>query len=563
MAFLEINPGYRALLQQQGLVRVPDFLNLPGVIVSGHPDRHVARVELGTVSAFLKREHRVRWKDRLLNKVAGFGLVSKSSREAQTLQRAARAGIGCPEWLAVGEDDDGRAFLLIRDLANAVELRRFLESRRQLPLRVRQRFAQRLGIALARLHDAGFDHPDLYSKHILIEPQERTIWFLDWQRTGRQRAVSWPERWRDLAALDATLSEHLAPIRERTLCLRAYLRTCRTHNVAGDASLLRSVYGIAYRTCRLLRQRRIREIRRLPALTSPQKLVWIDGEKLCLTPECQDALAGTVPQWLLLKNLPGRPRRLVERTWVALGENRPALLVRRRSWHFWDGWLSWLRGRRPTAPELRQAGLLFRLERSGIRTPRLLAFGQHWHRSGCCESLLLTEPDLDCRDLGSWFATHPEDAPRRHQVLRELADLWRRLHEANCCLSSLISRELLPARSLRAGRSSRLNGLALKALDVAVVERPSLEVVLRSLDGIGTRHQLRRRTVHRDLTACLTWLAHAGVSRSDRLRFLKHYLHIQRLTPEARRLLGARAATTAGRARRGNPTLSLERSVRP
>ena len=120
MAFLKINPRYRQLLEQQGLVAPADFLNMPSVIICGHPDRHVARVTLGTgpgaVPAYLKREHRVPWKDRLLNAIAGFGFVSKSSREASILSCLLRAGVRCPDWIAVGEDRKGRAFLLLRKL---------------------------------------------------------------------------------------------------------------------------------------------------------------------------------------------------------------------------------------------------------------------------------------------------------------------------------------------------------------------------------------------------------------------------------------------------------------
>src|SRR5258708_6791023 len=115
MAFVDINPCYRKFLERQGLVEAGQFLALPGVIVCGHPDRHVLQVILGTgaeaIPGYLKREHRIPWRDPLANAWAGFGFVSKSCREAQTLQVAQRAGVGCPEWIASGEDDHGRAFL--------------------------------------------------------------------------------------------------------------------------------------------------------------------------------------------------------------------------------------------------------------------------------------------------------------------------------------------------------------------------------------------------------------------------------------------------------------------
>src|SRR5438093_4519493 len=79
---LAINPRYRDLLAQHGLTAPKDFLALSGVIVSGHPDRHVMQLTLGdgptAVAAFLKREHRVPWRDRLWHAWFGLGWVSKS-----------------------------------------------------------------------------------------------------------------------------------------------------------------------------------------------------------------------------------------------------------------------------------------------------------------------------------------------------------------------------------------------------------------------------------------------------------------------------------------------------
>src|SRR5581483_1730970 len=97
MAFLEIHPHYQHFAQQQGLMAAADFLDMPSLIICGHPDRNVARVTIGAGSsalpAFLKCEHRVRWKDRLINALACFGLIAKSRREAALLGSLQQAGI--------------------------------------------------------------------------------------------------------------------------------------------------------------------------------------------------------------------------------------------------------------------------------------------------------------------------------------------------------------------------------------------------------------------------------------------------------------------------------------
>ena len=130
MARLQINPQYERFLEPIGLVKAEDFLCMPAVIVCGHPDRNVAQVEIGSgpeaIKAYLKREHCIPWRDRIANAWQGYGALCKSFREAQVLQAAKEAPIGCPEWMAVGEDDRGQAFLLVRELPGCQDLRAYL-----------------------------------------------------------------------------------------------------------------------------------------------------------------------------------------------------------------------------------------------------------------------------------------------------------------------------------------------------------------------------------------------------------------------------------------------------
>jgi tRNA A-37 threonylcarbamoyl transferase component Bud32 len=396
MAFVETNPRYRTLLEQAGLTAPEHFLALPAVIVSGHPDRHVARVTVGTgpsaVAGFLKREHRIPWRDRFTNAWAGFGFVSKSSREAFLLHALQQTGIGCPEWIAVGEDGRGRAFLLVKEIAGAMDLR-LLCGAEMARGRKRRWLARQLGQALARMHEAGFNHPDLYAKHVLVDPGSGQICFLDWQRSRYRRRVGWAERCWDLAALDATLTDNLATPRERLVCLHAYLR--HVHERGGTAlsrpplaDLLRQIQG---RVRRLLPKRSVQAVRCEVLPAPPQLLLWLDGEALCVTQDFWDELRGEVPDWLPLRSAaPGLWERTT-RDEVELPGNRHGLLVRR--WrHQPLAWL-WaaLRGKRPASPELRQAAAIFHRQRQGVEAPRLLAFGQRRAFPWRTESFLLTE----------------------------------------------------------------------------------------------------------------------------------------------------------------------------
>jgi tRNA A-37 threonylcarbamoyl transferase component Bud32 len=428
MAFLEINPTYQEFLRRQGLVSADVFLRLPGVVIAGHPDRHVAQVAIGSgadaVAAFLKREHRVRWKDRLANACVGFGFVSKAVREALLLQLLPRAGVAGPEWIAVGEDDRGRAFVLVRELTGCLDLRVFLRQLQSAPPGRRRHFACRLGEAVARLHDAGFAHGDLYAKHVLVEPHTEAVYFLDWQRSSYQVRVGWRPRRRDLAALHASLADDLARPRERLACLGAYLRSAG--RPGGSVRRLgRSIRRVAEG---LLRRRHVREQHQPPLGAGTQNLIWLDGEALCVTREFLGRCHGEVSRWLADSGMLSRKR--LTNADVMLPDGGRASLARRREFRP----LSWLWGhvrrRRPVSPELRQAGLLFRLQRYGIVTPRLLAVGQRQTAPGWVESFLLTEPPPDAVPLADWLSKH---GAGRH-LFDEALTLLRRLHEAGCHL---------------------------------------------------------------------------------------------------------------------------------
>src|SRR5438128_12125803 len=224
---LEINPRYRPLLDRLGLREVDDFLRLQAVIVCGHRHRHTAHLTLGAgetaVRAFLKREQATYWRDYVSSLWAGLGWVSRSSREGRMLQALQAAGFPCPEFIAAGEDDRGRAFLLVRELEGTEELRQVLREHTT-DVAGRRLLARRIGCVLAEMHDAGFRHGDLYSKHVHANLARQTIHFLDWQRAQRRRRLSWVCRLHDLAALDATLNDDLASPRERLICLAAYLK---------------------------------------------------------------------------------------------------------------------------------------------------------------------------------------------------------------------------------------------------------------------------------------------------------------------------------------------------
>jgi hypothetical protein len=367
-----VHPRVRERFARRGLVAAANFLDLPGEVVSGHPDRHVVRVVLGRgrrrLVAYLKREHRVPWLVRLASLRDGFGLVSKSEREARVLHDLRRAGIVVPQWLAFGADGEGRAFVLVRAV-RAVDLRAFLHREGAWSPTVRRELASRLGEELARVHSAGFDWPDLSSKHVLVRRSGLSITLIDWQRTRRSTRVRWPVRLRELATLHATLADDLASPRDRLRCLRAYLKA----SLGTQPALRDWVNLIAQYTPQLRARRSVNELRQSPLPTRAQRLRWVDGESLVVTRPFWRTCRGVIPNWLAeAAETPVDRVRESERVWrgrrVVLRQFPAAAGVRR----FWN----WLRGRHEIAPGPRLGGMLFRQERAGIAGPRPLAFGQ-------------------------------------------------------------------------------------------------------------------------------------------------------------------------------------------
>lgn len=461
MAFFDINPRYRDILERHQLLDATRLQALPGVVICGHPNRHVVELTIGqggeAIHCFLKREHRTFWHQRLTNAWAGFGFVTHSRREARLLEELQRAGVPCAEWIAAGEDPQGRSFLLLRAVAGATGLRTILDAARHRDPAWRRALVTRLASALAHIHDAGFHHRDLYAKHIVVDRSENFC-CLDWQRSLRRGHVGWRQRWRDLAALHASLSEELASPRERLACLYIYLRFVMPFR-APRAFRRQAVSAIERESRRLLRRRKVREQRQTSVVIGAQRLIWLDGEALCVTPEFYAVVGQKLASWLPPSDPPIRGG--VHHRIVRVPGFAQANLVCRRSANVL-GWLgSWLPGKSFSSPELRQLALLFRLQRHGINTPRFLAFGQKRPRPWQIASFLLTEPPHSAQPLLECLAELGRNVPQgRNQawrLLRESALLLRRLHQAGCIFDA---GQLAKRLVVQDGGSVALNDMA-------------------------------------------------------------------------------------------------------
>jgi tRNA A-37 threonylcarbamoyl transferase component Bud32 len=517
MALLDIHPAYREMLARLGMSTADDFLALQGVVCCGHLDRHVAQVSLGTgpetVRAFLKREHRTRRRDRWASAMDGFGFVSKSRREFAVLRQLEATDIGGPVPIAAGEDEHGRAFLLVREEERCQDLRQALGQIKS-PA-ARRNLARQLGAALARMHRAGFMHPDLYSKHVLVRqnptPGCHSICILDWQRVQRRTAMGWARRWRNLAALDATVADELASPHERLLVLNAYLRGMRTPNQHRSSTTLgTAACEIRRRSKRLLERRRIQEIRQPPLAPGTQNLIWLDGEALQVTREFRDELGGNVPAWLNAKKVSGT---ISVKTVPLPGPHNAELVTRSvsRPWR-----TLWCRlWRQPlVAPELESMKMIFRLERYGVTLPRLLAAGQETVKPWQIQSFLLTEPLKETVPLPH-FLREADQATRR-EVIRRAGHVLRQMHRATCYVKN--------------GEYQAMGTL----LTVRCHEGDHLEVALANVHSIAKSSCPNPVRARRDLAALVQALDET-CTRTDILRGFLGYIDQRHQTPIAKR----------------------------
>ncbi|HEX3149435.1 MAG TPA: lipopolysaccharide kinase InaA family protein [Gemmataceae bacterium] len=397
-----LRPDAREWLATHGLERADDFLQMPGVVVSGHVGRNVSRIAIGGRTAYVKREHRIRWRDRYRSWLMGFGWSSMSAREGAVLRRLDKFDLPGPRWLAFGESH-GQGFLLVEAAENAVELRSLPEMSTTL--------AERIGNVAARIHAAGVHQPDLFAKHILVNVDSGQLTILDWQRARHRTRIRLQDRIRSLASLRASIEKGVLDDTAWFHLLGAYLAAAKIDDGSMPPLDLFarqvSSRGEALANRPGMKSQRIRSV--------AQELIRIEGETVCAIRSVADNLSAPATiKWLYDPRNQGLPIPLSGGRigMIRIGEHRRLL---GRTW-------AAIRGKNWRAPEVKAARLLFHLERFGIPAPRLLAYGQIVRTLKRARSFVLFETTSTTRPLA--------------QVDREAARLFLgRLHEVGCHLA--------------------------------------------------------------------------------------------------------------------------------
>ncbi|HUY33795.1 MAG TPA: lipopolysaccharide kinase InaA family protein [Pirellulales bacterium] len=271
---------------------------------------------------------------------------------------------------------------------------------------------------------------------------------------------------------------------------------------------------------------------RAGAATSPRQL-WVAAEYAQSLE--QAGLAGfdeivSTTHGRLLRRLADRENRRFELHLAHRGTRGMYLKTHRiRSWR------SWLRAKLGVAPAatpgVTEAGHIARLQRLGVATMPLVAWGQRLGSDGTAESFVLTEElagftQLDhflrrrFPPLASGSAAGRRPAPRDgelRRLIRRVADVAARFHglgfnhrDFYCC--HFFIRETL-------GRG--------------------FEVHLIDLQRVEERRWLRRRWLVKDLGQLAYSAPRDRVSGAQRMAFIKRYLGVSKLRAADKRLIRA------------------------
>ncbi len=412
---LTVHPAFAELFTRFNLTSASAFWELPGEVVSGHADRHVMRVELpGESRAFyLKRQHIVGWREKLRNRLAGFGWVSRCAREAALLRELEAANLPAPRWAAHGTIGN-RAFLLVEEVANAVPLREML-SDNALSFNQQRELALRLGTAIGEVHAAGFRTPDLTAKHILVNRDTLAMTFLDWQSAQNTASRERAEHERSLGALQASVPPLNA---SRATRLRVWNAYCTATATPPDRVAKVLVAAQSQATRRSIRDQ-------LQPESHGQRLVWLAGEAVCAIPE----IAANWPENPLSPPFYGFGANGTSQVRIA---GRNATLVRGHETAPFARFRAWWRATPWRSPGVTVGRVLFHLQRYGVAAPQLFAFGQRLTTATQAEwfALYETPPGLPLR---KWRFT--ASSGTRRAAFDSGCEWLHRLHESGCVLT--------------------------------------------------------------------------------------------------------------------------------
>jgi len=178
------------------------------------------------VVLFLKRSWRPYRKDGLASLVRRGRVWSISRVEWENSKALQAAGLRTADLVACGEECgpfwEKFSFLVTEAASGQQTLQRFL--RECGDDAERRRVFDALARLVRKMHDAGLATPDLFTRHIFVDPRPEPPQFclIDMARLNRGATISRRLRARDLAALNITAPLRFVTARERVRFLHLY-----------------------------------------------------------------------------------------------------------------------------------------------------------------------------------------------------------------------------------------------------------------------------------------------------------------------------------------------------
>ncbi len=233
---LMVHPDYCETLLDNGLCDLGKLLETPGENrldkrgLASWRQRLVLTLNTsnGTQKCYLKRFIEPPLRRQFMNLLAGF--ASTADVEFHWIRQLTGLGIAAPQVIACGSRRNGFrevASLLLTAELHGESLEKWLPRRvASLDRNMKRNLSQDLAALVARLHNAGLIHRDLYMSHIFISAKgenDINLSLLDLQRVIRPR---WRRRRlivKDLAALNYSTPSSAATNADRVRWLRLYL----------------------------------------------------------------------------------------------------------------------------------------------------------------------------------------------------------------------------------------------------------------------------------------------------------------------------------------------------
>jgi len=220
------------LLEKLGLSRLEQVKAFQGDLVKDHRGRRdIFRIRTTDPDGdervwFLKRNWKPYRKDGLMSLLRHGRVWSQSRQEWENSRTLEEAGLTVAGLVAHGEDCgplwEHFSFLITEAASGAQTVEEFIAVCRDRALRLRVFDA--LARTICKMHDAGLASPDLFTRHLFVNPDRAVPEFclIDMARLDRRRRVPPTLRARDLAALNLTAPLRFVSGTERLRFLRAY-----------------------------------------------------------------------------------------------------------------------------------------------------------------------------------------------------------------------------------------------------------------------------------------------------------------------------------------------------